>query len=130
MPSFGSWQIRVVQATRHTGPSSDRPRIRFSDERYFAPTEIAEILGYRNDEAIRKAIRCGRLRAVQTSTRRILIPESAVEEWLASCVVEPVPEVGAAATSSAEAQARAVAGEARILRKRDVPILGGAVVRS
>lgn len=99
---------------------------RFSEERYLTPIEVARALGYRDDEAVRAAIREGRLRALQPSSRRTLVTESDAEAWLRSCAVDGGTASAALRPSTSP---RAAAQSPRVVRKRELPVLGGAVVR-
>ena len=100
---------------------------RFSEERYLTPIEVARTLGYRDDEVVRVAIREGRLRALQPSSRRTLVTESDAEAWLRSCAVDGGT---ASAALSPFTSLRAGAKGPRVVRRRELPVLGGAVVRA
>jgi hypothetical protein len=89
--------------------------------------EVARRLGYRDDEPIRKAIRVGRLPAFQVSPRRTLIAESDVEAWLQNCRVKGVTP---AALATAPPPRASSPRTPRVIRKRELPVLGGAVVRA
>jgi hypothetical protein len=97
--------------------------IRFGEERFFRPMQIALRLGYRDDDAIWRAIRSGELAAFQPSERKIIVAESEIERWLASKSVEAADPTAEAPSSAKPAQ------KPRRRRRTDMPLVGRTVMK-
>ena len=92
-------------------------RVRFAEEEWFSPTEIARKLGYATDKPVRKAITRGELRAISAPCgRRLIVAESDLLRWLDRLTYQPATAVVAApADPTPQKDARR--------RRRNVPSL-------
>jgi hypothetical protein len=114
----------VPTATPHPNSQDDRT-VRFGDERFFRPMQIALRLDYKDDEAIWRAIRSGELAAYQPSDRKVVVAESEVERWLASKAVE-VADPWATSPIS-DQPSRSPKPQRR--RRTDMPLVGRTVMK-
>lgn len=117
-------QLRAVPTATPPPNQSKSRAIRFGEERFFRPMQIALRLGYKDDDAIWRAIRSGELAAYQPSDRKVVVAESEIERWLASKAVEASGPV-AGASSSVEPTPK----KPRRRQRADMPFVGRTVVR-
>jgi hypothetical protein len=121
--SCRSMQPRAVPEPTHPNPQHSRA-VRFGDERFFRPMQIALRLGYKDDGAVWRAIRSGELRAFQPSDRKVVVAESEIELWLASKAVEATELAAARAVPE-----KPMREKPRRRRGTDMPLIGRTVVK-